>query len=196
MLPRGTVTFLLTDIEDNPRLSIQHPHAMHDLISHYAAILQQAITGAGGDIVKINGDVVGAAFANPLDAITAALATHRALGAESWGAIGPLPVRMVVHTGVVAEPTDGFVGEPTNWAMQLLAASHGHQLLLSQVTQELLRDQLLAGIALHDLGTYCLGNRNSPEHLFQLIVPDLPAAFPPLRPPARRPHNLTVPPTR
>jgi class 3 adenylate cyclase len=125
MLPRGTVTFLLADIADDPQLWMQHPQAMHDLRSHYAAILQRAITGAGGDIVKINGDVVGAAFANPLDAITAALATHRALGAESWGAIGPLPVRMVVHTGVVAEPTDAFVGEPTNWAMQLLAASHG-----------------------------------------------------------------------
>ena len=46
-----------------------------------------------------------------------------------------------------------------------------------------------------DLGPYYLGDYSYAEHLFQLVKPDLPADLLPLRYPARRPHNLPVPPT-
>ena len=60
----------------------------------------------------------------------------------------------LVRTGVMAERDGDDVGRPVRWGMLLLAASHEYQILLSQVTQELLRDQLPAGAALRDLGAH------------------------------------------
>jgi len=53
--------------------------------------------------------------------------------------------------------------------------------LLSKATAALVEDALLDGMSLRDLGAYRLKNLPHPEHIFQLIIPDLPADFPPLR---------------
>ncbi|HEX9370216.1 MAG TPA: AAA family ATPase, partial [Roseiflexaceae bacterium] len=193
--PTGPVTFLFTTIDDTEALWTQHPHAMRDVLARWTAILDATITAGGGRVFKTDGDVVRATFASPLDAITVALAAYRTLDTESWGRIGALHTRMALHTGVVAERDGDYVGRPVRWDMLLLAASHGRQILLSQVTQELLRDQLPADAALRDLGAYSLKDTGPPEHLFQLITPGMPTDFPPLRPPARRPHNLPILPT-
>ena len=42
-LPRGTVTFLLTDIEGSTRLWEQFPTAMQTALARHDAVLQQAI---------------------------------------------------------------------------------------------------------------------------------------------------------
>src|SRR5262249_4162826 len=60
-------------------------------------------------------------------------------------------------------------------------AGHGGQVLLSKSTAALVEDALLDGLSLRDLGAYRLKNLPRPERIFQLIIPDLPAGFPPLR---------------
>src|SRR5205823_86751 len=49
------------------------------------------------------------------------------------------------------------------------------------VTRELLRDDLPPGVELRRLGKYKLKDLNDPEQVFQLVSPDLPSDFPPLR---------------
>ncbi len=102
-LPRGTVTFLFTDIEGSTQLWERHPRAMGPVVARHEAILREAITAAGGVIFKLVGDAICAAFASAQDALIAALAAQRALQAEAWAAVGPLGVRMALHTGVVEE---------------------------------------------------------------------------------------------
>jgi YVTN family beta-propeller protein len=53
--------------------------------------------------------------------------------------------------------------------------------LLSNATRELVEDELPDGMELRDLGTYRLKDIDRPEHLYQLVVADLPSRFPPLR---------------
>lgn len=79
------------------------------------------------------------------------------------------------------------------WARLLLDAAHEGQILLSQVAQELVRDQLPAGLWLSDLGAHYLGDINQSEHVFQLVADKGPAEFPTLRLPARRPNHIPVP---
>jgi predicted ATPase len=58
--------------------------------------------------------------------------------------------------------------------------------------------ELPAGVALHDLGEHRLKDLRRPEHLWQLVLPDLPglrAEFPPLRSLDAHPHNLPLQPT-
>ncbi len=88
---------------------------------------------------------------------------------------------MALHTGAVEERGGDYFGPPVNRVARLLSAAHGEQILLSLATQELVRDGLPGGTQLRDLGERHLKDLFRPEHVFQLVVPDLPSEFPPLR---------------
>jgi predicted ATPase len=77
----------------------------------------------------------------------------------------------------------------------LLSAAHGGQVLLSLPTQELVRDQLPPGTSLRDLGEHRLKDLFRPERVFELLAPDLPAEFPPLRTLHAYRNNLPLQPT-
>ncbi|MDQ5854379.1 MAG: NB-ARC domain-containing protein, partial [Chloroflexota bacterium] len=82
-----------------------------------------------------------------------------------------------------------------NRVARLLSAGSGGQTLLSTVTHELVRDQLPPGAELRDMGEHRLKDLQQPEHIFQLVAPDLPADFPPLKTLGYRPNNLPLQPT-
>src|SRR5439155_2694763 len=94
-LPRGTVTFLFTDIEGSTRLWEQHPEAMRKALARHHALLTAQIEQHGGCVVKsqMEGDSLFAVFAQPADAVAAAAALQQALFAEPWPAETPLRVR-------------------------------------------------------------------------------------------------------
>jgi predicted ATPase/class 3 adenylate cyclase len=194
-LPSGTVTFLFTDIAGSTRLWEQYPRAMPHAIARHDTILREAIAACSGFVFKTVGDAVCAVFANPTDALNAALRGQRALHAMAWIVTGlphgqVLLVRMALHTGVVAVREGDYVGQPLNRIARLLAAGHGGQTLVSRATAELVRDDLLLGTELRDLGEHRLKDLTRPEHIFQLTVADLPTDFPPLRTLDARPTNL------
>jgi predicted ATPase/class 3 adenylate cyclase len=194
-LPRGTVTFLFTDIEGSTQLWEQHPAAMPAALARHDRLLREAIETHGGHVFKTIGDAFCAAFAIATDALAAALALQRSLAAEEWSATGSLRVRAALHSGA-AESHDGdYYGPPLNRAARLLSAGHGGQVLLSAATWELARDHLPAGVELRDLGEGRLKDLTRPERVFQLIAADLPAEFPPLRTLERHRTNLPTQPT-
>ncbi|HJZ49636.1 MAG TPA: adenylate/guanylate cyclase domain-containing protein, partial [Roseiflexaceae bacterium] len=189
-LPSGTVTFLFTDVEGSTRLWEQHPAAMRAALTRHDAILGSAIARHNGARVKGTGDGLHAAFARATDALHAALAAQRALAAEHWDAIPALRARMALHTGEAEERDGDYYGPPVNRAARLMAAAHGGQILLSRATADLVHDYLPPGVALRDLSAQRLKDLSRPEHIFQLVTPDMPADFPPLRSLASRPTNL------
>ncbi|HEX9371769.1 MAG TPA: tetratricopeptide repeat protein, partial [Roseiflexaceae bacterium] len=180
-MPTGTVTFLFTDIVGSTRLWEQHPQAMPDALARHDAILRGTIEAHGGAVIATSGDGAHASFAAAPDALAAALAIQRALRAVPWGATGPLPVRMALHAGAAEARDADYFGPPLNRVARLLAASHGGQILLSAAARELVRDQLPPGVGLRDLGAHRLRDLARPEQVFQVVAPDLPAEFPPLK---------------
>ena len=127
--------------------------------------------------------------------MAAALDAQRAFHTEVWGATEPLRVRMALHTGVVEAQAGDYHGLPLSRVARLLAVGHGGQTLLSRATAELIREDLPPGAALRDLGTHRLKDLTHPEHIFQLVTADLPAAFPPLCTLELHPTNLPAQPT-
>ncbi len=194
-LPSGTVTFLFTDIEGSTTRWEQQRAAMQAALARHDAILREVIEAHGGHVFKTVGDAFYAGFATAPAALDAALAAQRALAGEDWGEVGPLRVRMALHTGTAEERDGDYFGPPLNRVARILGAGHGGQVLLSTATQELLRDDLPGGAALRDLGEHRLKDLIRPEHLFQIVAPDLPADFPPLRTLENRPNNLPPQPT-
>lgn len=194
-LPTGTVTFLFTDIEGSTSRWEHDQETMAAALVRHDALLREAIVLHGGYVFKTVGDAFYAAFPTAVQALTASLTAQRALAATDWQHSDPLRVRMAIHTGA-AETRDGdYFGPPLNRVARLLAAGHGGQTLLSLAAQELVRDQLPSGVMLRDLGERRLKDLIRPERVFQVVVPDLPSVFPPLRTLDARTTNLPVQPT-
>src|SRR5687767_4662816 len=106
-LPRGTVTFLFTDIEGSTALWERDRSAMAAAVARHAALLRQAIESHHGVLYKVIGDAVQAAFPTAPDAVSAALDGQSALLAEDWGQLEPLRVRMAVHAGEASPDPSG-----------------------------------------------------------------------------------------
>jgi len=189
--PCGTVTFLFTDIESSTVRWERVPEQMRLAVAHHDSLLRQIAEKHNGSVFKTMGDAFYIAFARAGDALAAAIESQRALAKVSWPAgIEPLQVRMALHTGEVEYRNHDFYGQSLNRVARILAAGYGGQILLSQTTYGLVRDLLPTGISLRDLGQHRLKDIQHPEHIFQVVFPDLHSDFPPLKTLDYLPNNL------
>ena len=101
--PTGTVTFLFTDIEGSTRMWEQNAPAMQAALSRHDEILRRVTQEREGYVFKTVGDAFCVAFSTAPDALEAALEAQRALLDEEWQQVGPLRVRMALHTGATEE---------------------------------------------------------------------------------------------
>lgn len=181
-LPNGTVTFLFTDIEGSTRLWEADPEAMRQALARHDSLLRHLLESSGGRVFKSTGDGFCAAFPSAAQAAEAALVAQRALQRAVSAQHAPaLRVRIALHSGQ-AEMRDGdYFGATLSRVARLLEAGHGGQVLLSGATQGALGDSLPAGVALKALGVHQLRDLQDPERIFQMLHPDLPGDFAPLR---------------
>lgn len=193
-LPTGTVTFLFTDIEGSTRLWEKHPEAMKSALAKHDSILREAIESHHGNIIKTTGDGVHAVFKTVIDSVRATIAAQTALHTSFNLQFSPLllKVRMGLHTGE-AELRDGdYYGSSLNRAARIMTIAHGGQILISNATAELIREQLPAGITLQDLGEHRLKDLTRLEHIYQVNDPALPNEFPPVKTLDAFPNNLPI----
>lgn len=190
--PQGTVSFLFTDIVGSTRLWERFPNDMGPALARHEGIVRSASEAHNGHVFKTVGDAFCVAFPTPLDALSAALEAQRGLGAENWGALGPLKVRMGIHTGTAEYRNGDYFGGTLNRASRIEAAAHGGQVLLSQITFELIEDDKLDGILFKSLGSHRLRNLDRPEHLYQASAQGLEDHFPAPRSMEVLPNNLPV----
>jgi YVTN family beta-propeller protein len=180
-LPSGTVTFLFTDVEGSTRLLKQLRDRYGEALGDHQAILRDAFARHGGREIDTQGDSFFVAFRSAKDAVAAAVTGQLALADHAWPDGGEFRVRMGIHTG---EPTVGeerYVGLGVHRAARICAAGHGGQVLLSQTTRELLRDDPIPDVSARDLGAHLLKDLDEPGHLYQLAAPGLAETFPPLK---------------
>jgi predicted ATPase len=168
---------------------------MQVALARHDELLRSAIESNGGHVFKTVGDAFCCAFPTAPDALKAGLEAQRRLLSSGWDQTGPLLVRMALHTGAAQERDGDYFGPPLNRVARLMSAAHGGQVLLSLPTQELVRDQLPAGASLMDLGEKHLKDLFRPERVFQLLAPELPSEFPPLRTLDTYRNNLPLQPT-
>jgi predicted ATPase/class 3 adenylate cyclase len=192
-LPTGTVTFLFTDIEGSTRLLKQAGEAYGDLLAEHRRLLRAAFDAHAGREVDTQGDSFFVAFPSPSQAVAAAIDGQRALAAHPWPPRSEVRVRMGLHTGEAAAVGESYVSLAVHRAARIAAAAHGEQVLLSEATAALVRDDLPDGAALRDLGEHRLKDFEGPARLYQVVVAELPANFPPLHTLGRRWHVPTPP---
>jgi predicted ATPase/class 3 adenylate cyclase len=194
-LPEGTVTFLFTDIEGSTELLKQLRDQYKVLLGEHRDILRAAFEKWGGREVDTQGDAFFVAFPRATDAVNAAADIQRALAVHGWPEGVEVQVRMGLHTGEPWIAEEGYVGMDVHRAARIAHVGHGGQVLLSESTTALVRDDLPYGISLKDLGSHRLKDLRRSRHIHQLAISGLISDFPPLKSLDAHPHNLPIQPT-
>ncbi|HEY1883386.1 MAG TPA: adenylate/guanylate cyclase domain-containing protein, partial [Candidatus Cybelea sp.] len=190
-LPSGTVTFLFTDIEGSTALWERDPAAMREALAAHDELIRSTIARSGGTVFKSIGDAFCSVFRDPEDALSAAITAQRDLGKRSWPVqLGPIAVRMGIHTAVCAEVDGDYYGPPVNRVARLMSTAYGGQILVSEAAAGLLRDALPAAVTLRNIGLIRLKGLNRPEPAFQAVGRGIRKNFPAPRSLNSRPSNL------
>ncbi len=192
-LPTGTVTFLFTDIEGSTRLLQQLGDRDYaNALAEHRRLLRDVFHEGGGYEVDAHGDAFFVSFSRAKDAILSAIAAQRAVAASPWPEGAAVRVRMGLHTGEPVSAGTSYVGTDVHLAARICTCGHGGQILLSRATSHLVEHDLPQGVALRDLGEHRLKDLARGQQLYQLMVPDLPADFPPLNSLEAWPNNLPM----
>src|SRR6202166_2812748 len=177
LLPTGTVTLLLADVEGSTRLWETQAEVMTAAIARLNTVVSDVVAAHDGvrPVEQGEGDSFVAAFARASDAVACALGLQRA-------PLAPIRLRIGVHTGEIQLRDDAnYIGPTINRTARLRDLAHGGQTVLSGVTEALVVDRLPADVWLTDLGSHPLRDLPRPERVVQLCHPDLVNDFPPLR---------------
>jgi len=166
-LPRGTVTFLLTDIEGSTRLLQRLGDGYAQLLREVRTIIRTSVRGADGHEIDARADEFFAVFGRPARALDAALLIQRTLAKRKWPRALVVRVRIGIHTGRPTLTDTGYVGIPV------------HTILLSSVTRKSLRE--VGGVTFRNLGRHKLPGLPLAQGLFLVCADDLLAEFPGLR---------------
>ena len=189
-LPTGTVTFLFSDMEGSTRLLQGLGDRYPQVLQSHQRLLREAFAAHGGTVVGTEGDSFFVAFPGAEQALAAAVQGQRALADHAWPEGLAVRVRMGLHTGEGTLGGDDYVGLDVHRAARIGAAGHGGQVLISESTRALVEHTLPETVALRNLGDHHLRDLEHPERLYQVLIPGLPADFPPIRSAERRLGNL------
>ncbi len=180
--PRGTVTFLFTDVEGSTRLLKQLRDRYGAVLAEHQRLLRDAFAVHGGEEVDTQGDAFFYVFSRARDAAAAAADGQRALASHDWPEGAELRVRMGMHTGEPILSDEGrYHGMGVHRTARIMAAGHGGQILASQSTASVLADDDLEGVSLRDLGEHSLKDIARPERIYELQVDGLHQVFAPLK---------------
>ncbi|HVL80090.1 MAG TPA: adenylate/guanylate cyclase domain-containing protein, partial [Actinomycetota bacterium] len=142
-LPTGTVTLLLADIEGSTRLWESDHDSMARGIAVHDRVVADALQRHNGVRPRDQGegDAFVAAFERPTDAVACALEIQLGLAQPHDGT--PIRLRIGVHTGEVHKRDEwNYMGTSINRTARVRNIGHGGQVLLSQVTRDLVLDSL------------------------------------------------------
>ena len=154
--------------------------------------MRAAFQQAGGHEVNTQGDAFFVVFRLAREAVAAAVAGQRAIAAHRWPGGATVKVRMGLHTGEGTLAGGDYVGLDVHRAARVSSVGHGGQILITQASQVLVERDLPDDVQLRDLGPHRLKDLQRPEHIFQIVHPDLPSDFPPLRSLNALVNNLPV----
>ncbi len=192
----GTVTFLFTNIEGSTELLQRLDDRRYgEVLAEHQRLLRAAFQEEGGQEMDTQGDAFFVAFPRASNAVAAAVAAQLAITAHPWPEGVQVRVCIGLHTGEATIADSRYVGLNVHRAARICAAGWGGQILVSRATRDVVTHDLPPGVILRGLGEHRLKDLQRLEEIFQLLHPDLPTDFPPLRSldvlPNNLPHQVT-----
>lgn len=177
-LPRGTVTFLLSDIEGSTALLRELEDGYASVLRAVRSIIRRSVRKARGHEVDARADEFFAVFEEASPAMQAALAIQRSIGERTWPRGAPVRLRIGLHRGRPTLTETGYVGIAVHTAARICWAGHGGQIVVSSAARDAMDSDTDEGVGFRRLGRYALPGLAEREVLFQLTAPGLEADFP------------------
>jgi len=191
-LPSGNLTFLFSNADDIAKLALEFPDKISAAQKKLHEIIQEAVSINNGHIFKKAGDDYCCSFEKAADAAKAAIQIQRDLNSEDPKEI-LLSSRIGIHSGTAEWKGDDYKGYVTlARTNRIMSAGSPGQVLISNVTYELVRFDLPESVTFRDLGERILKDLQEPLRLFQLNARGLISEFTPLKTLDARPNNLPV----
>jgi class 3 adenylate cyclase len=181
-LPRGQVTFLLTDIEGSTQLLGRLGDDYALVLSDVRRRVRAAVRRAAGHLVSARGDDTFAVFDRARKALDAALAIQRAMQEGGWpDGVDDVRLRIGLHRGRPALTDTGYVGISVHAAARICFAAHGGQIVMSGAVRSAVLDELPDEVELSELGAWRFRGLPEPITIHQVEADGLLGDFPPLR---------------
>ena len=174
MLPQGRIAMLFTDIEGSTRMVHDLGPVYADVLRDQRRLIRSAIAEFHGHEMGTEGDSFFVVFSTVEEALRTAVTAQRALAAHRWPGGGQVRVRMGLHAGEPARHEEGYVGVDLNRAARVASTAHGGQIVVSGEFHHEAVSVAIRGLSFRDLGLHRLKDLPAPEHLYQVLVPDLP----------------------
>jgi predicted ATPase/class 3 adenylate cyclase len=189
-LPTGTLTYFFSDIVGSTRLlqRLGGPE-FNRVLGQHGELIRSVVRDADAREVKTMGDGFFVVFRSAAEAVGSASDIQRSFDDHVWPEGGAVQVRVGLHTGEAELGGDDYTGLEVHRAARIGDAANGGQILVSDTTRALARG---AGYGFKALGDFRLKDLETPETLYQVVVPGLPTDFPPPRSVDARPNNLPV----
>jgi class 3 adenylate cyclase len=180
-LPKGQVTFLLTDLEGSTELLARLDDRYAPLLADVRRLVRAAVRRAGGREVDARADDLFAVFESASAALEAALAIQRGMRGGAWPGGIDVRLRIGLHRGRPTLTDTGYVGLAVHAAARICYSAHGGQIVVSSAVRSAVAESLAEGVGLRSIGTWRFQGLPEPVDLFQVDASDLHANFPPPR---------------
>ena len=172
-LPRGTVTFVFTDIEESTELLKRLDDGYHEVLSMHRMMVRDAFSAFDGIEIDTQGDAFFFVFPRARDAVAAAVEAQRVHAASRWPAGETVRVRMGLHTGEPALHDEGYVGLDVVRAARICTEGKGGQILVSETTRSLVGSGLPEGVSVFPVGQRHLRGIDEPERVYEVAIDGL-----------------------
>jgi class 3 adenylate cyclase len=180
-LPTGTVTFLMTDVQDSTALLAELGEGYGPMLSDVRRLIRDKVRKAGGHEVEVHADEFLAAFASAPAACEAAVAIQQRMAEKAWPTRRRVTVRIGLHRGHPTLTDGHYIGLSVHAVARVCQAAHGGQIVVSRSAKEAMVGALPDGIGYRALGRHRLRGFPRPDLLYQVTAPGLRPSFPRLR---------------
>ncbi len=171
--PQGTLTIMFEDLEGSTAFASAHgDETWREVQRLHDELVRAELEPRHASDVVFLGDGYLAAFAEPNDALDAAVAIQRGISDHHRAAtFQPLRVRVGIHTGEVSRDDRGnLVGTAVHAASRITGKAGGGQIFVSQVVRD------TAANSFADRGLFWLKGFPERWRLFEFLWNDAPSA--------------------
>ncbi len=169
-LPRGDVTFLFGDVEGSTQILARLGDAWSGVLETMRRHVRDCATAHDGEVVDMRADECFLAFAQPADALHAAIDLRRRLASTRWPADEAVLLRIGLHTGRPELNASGYIGIDVHRAARVMAAGNGGQIVTSEAFAAAMDGSLPADTHLEQQGAVRLRGFSETEHLFLVVT--------------------------
>ena len=183
MRASGTVIVLFTDLVASTKVFERlGEHRAEHLRRSYFALLRDAVSAGGGEIVKSTGDGLMVVFESAFDSVASASAIQRAVARHNADeAVERLEVRIGMEIGDPVRSDDDLFGMPVVTAARLCQRAQGGQILVSDLLKRFIDTR--GGVRFREIGALDLKGITDPVEAWEVTwetMVDEPLPVPPL----------------